>query len=47
MIPSPWIKEVAEFLKENPNYDIGLHLTLTAEWKNYKWNYCFTQVFFS
>ena len=37
MIPSPWIKEVAEFLKENPNYDIGLHLTLTAEWKNYKW----------
>ena len=37
MIPSPWIKEVAEFHKENPNYDIGLHLTLTAEWKNYKW----------
>ena len=38
MIPSPWIKEVAEFHKENPKYDIGLHLTLTAEWKNYKWN---------
>ena len=38
MIPSPWIKEVAEFHKENPNYDIGLHLTLTAEWKNYKWD---------
>ena len=37
MIPSPWIKEVAAFHKENPNYDIGLHLTLTAEWKNYKW----------
>ncbi len=33
MIPSPWIKEVAEFHKENPKYDIGLHLTLTAEWK--------------
>ena len=38
MIPSPWIKEVAEFHKQNPKYDIGLHLTLTAEWKNYKWN---------
>ena len=38
MIPSPWIKEVAVFHKENPNYDIGLHLTLTAEWKNYKWD---------
>ena len=38
MIPSPWIKEVAEFHRENPKYDIGLHLTLTAEWKNYKWN---------
>ena len=38
MIPSPWVKEVAEFHKDNPTYDLGLHLTLTAEWKNYKWN---------
>ena len=37
MFPSPWIKEVAEFHKEYPKYDIGIHLTLTAEWKNYKW----------
>ena len=37
MIPSPWIREVAEFHKEYPKYDIGVHLTLTAEWKNYKW----------
>tara|TARA_B100001063_G_C16777980_1_gene567443 strand:- start:9408 stop:10397 length:990 start_codon:yes stop_codon:yes gene_type:complete len=37
MIPSPWIKEVAEFHKKHPKYDLGLHLTLTAEWKNYKW----------
>ena len=37
MIPSPWIKEVAAFHKQNPEYDLGLHLTLTAEWKNYKW----------
>jgi hypothetical protein len=37
MIPSPWIKEVAAFHKKHPEYDLGLHLTLTAEWKNYKW----------
>jgi len=37
MVPSPWIKEVVEFHKKYPEYDIGLHLTLTAEWKNYKW----------
>ena len=37
MIPSPWIKEVAEFHKKYPEYDLGIHLTLTAEWKNYKW----------
>tara|TARA_B100001057_G_scaffold431830_1_gene459581 strand:- start:633 stop:1622 length:990 start_codon:yes stop_codon:yes gene_type:complete len=37
MIPSPWIKEVAAFHKKHPKYDLGLHLTLTAEWKNYKW----------
>ena len=38
MIPSPWVKEVVQFHKNYPNYDLGLHLTLTAEWKNYKWN---------
>ena len=37
MIPSPWIKEVAVFHEKYPQYDLGLHLTLTAEWKNYKW----------
>ncbi len=37
MIPSPWIKEVAVFHEKHPQYDLGLHLTLTAEWKNYKW----------
>ena len=34
MMISPWVKEVAEFHDEYPNYDIGVHLTLTAEWKN-------------
>ena len=30
MMISPWIKEVAEFHKEYPNYDLGLHLTLDS-----------------
>lgn len=38
MVPCPWFLEVAEFAQKNPNYDLGLHLTLTAEWKNYKWD---------
>ena len=37
MMISPWVKEVVEFHKDYPQYDIGVHLTLTAEWKNYKW----------
>ena len=38
MIPCPWVKEVADFSIINPEFDLGLHLTLNAEWKNYKWN---------
>jgi hypothetical protein len=37
MVPTPWFIEVAEYARGNPNHDIGLHLTLTAEWKSYKW----------
>jgi len=37
MVPCPWFSEIAEYSKNNPTVDLGLHLTLTAEWKNYKW----------
>ena len=37
MIPTPWIAEVAAYARTHPNADLGLHLTLTAEWETYKW----------
>ncbi len=37
MMPCPWILEAVEFFKENPDYDHGIHSTLTSEWKLYRW----------
>lgn len=38
MVPCPWFLEVVEYAKSNPKHNLGLHLTLTSEWKNYKWD---------
>lgn len=37
MMPCPWVPGFIHFLKEHKNLDAGLHLTLTSEWKDYRW----------
>lgn len=37
LVPSPWFPEAVRLLQENPNIDVGIHLTLTSEWDNIKW----------
>lgn len=37
MVPCPGFKEMTEFALDNPQYDYGIHLTLTCEWQNFKW----------
>ena len=37
MVPCPWFPEIADYLRNHPGLDIGIHATLTSEWKFYKW----------
>lgn len=37
MFPCPWYQEAVEILKNHPQVTVGVHLTLNAEWRNYRW----------
>lgn len=37
MMPCPWVPGFVAHMKDHPGLDVGLHLTLTSEWDNYRW----------
>jgi predicted glycoside hydrolase/deacetylase ChbG (UPF0249 family) len=37
MVPCPYAEEIIEWAKKQDSPDLGIHLTLTSEWKTYRW----------
>lgn len=37
MMPCPWSDDFIAWALKHPDADVGIHLTLTAEWDNYRW----------
>lgn len=37
IVPAPWFLETAAICRENPKYDVGVHLALTCEYDLYRW----------
>lgn len=37
MMPTAWVKEAVDWAREHPDANVGVHLTLTSEWRRYKW----------
>ena len=38
IVPSAWFPEAAAFARAQPEFDFGLHLALTSEWRTIRWS---------
>ena len=37
LVPCPWFAEVATWVKDQPDADLGIHLALNSEWNTLRW----------
>jgi hypothetical protein len=37
IVNAPWFMEAARIVAENPQFDVGVHLTLTCEYPTFRW----------
>ncbi len=37
MVPCPWFPATARFCREHDAVDMGVHITLNCEWRDYRW----------
>jgi chitin disaccharide deacetylase len=37
IVNAPWFREAAQICAEHPEFDVGVHLTLTAEYPTFRW----------
>ncbi len=37
IVNAPWFREAVAICKDNPHFDVGVHLTLTCEYDNFRW----------
>jgi predicted glycoside hydrolase/deacetylase ChbG (UPF0249 family) len=37
LVNGPWFREAVSIARDHPDFDLGVHLTLTAEYPSYRW----------
>ncbi|MBD3647242.1 MAG: ChbG/HpnK family deacetylase [Pseudomonadales bacterium] len=37
IVNAPWFQEAAQICRQHPEYDVGVHLTLTCEYETFRW----------